>query len=467
MASASAASRYNRKQRRGAQRRGFQVAAAAAAVATAFAVTGCGSSGTSTSSNTNASSATPGTTAKPAGNATSGSITWEASPITTSGPDVRTVLIKAFEKAYPKIHVTLQSAPTNTDTYRGALTTQISGGGGPDVYMGDVIWPAQFAAHQLATPLSTYLGKSYFNTFAPGLIAGATYKGQVVGAPFFEDQGFLYYRKDLLAKDHLKVPTTWAQVASDSKAIQGKGQTKYGYVFQGADYEGATCNFMEFLADAGGKVLNSTNTKSVLSSNGDAVKALSEEVSLVKSGVSPKAQSTFQEANAMDAFAAGQSAFMRNWDYGYSTSQAAGSKVIGKVGVAPLPSFSGPGTGYSNIGGWNLYINPHSKNKAADVKFIQFMTGHDAQNILATKFSEIPTNEAVRTSSAVVKSNAVLAVVPRTKLVPRPAQTPQYASVSQALYQNISAALAGQKSPSAAISAANSAINTAVGGGGL
>src|SRR5579875_106194 len=453
------------------RRRTKAMAAGALAFGVAVALTGCGGGSGKASTSGSGSSGSGSSSSggqKASGNATSGSITWWASPITSSAPDPRTVLISAFEKAYPGIKVTLQDAPNDTDTNRSVLTTQISGGGGPDVYMGDVIWPAQFAAHQLAVPLSNYLPKSYFNTFAPGLIQGASYKGEVIGAPFFEDQGFLYYRKDLLAADNLSVPTTWEQLVSDSKTIQSKGQAKYGFVFQGADYEGATCDFMEFLADAGGKVLNSSNTKSALTANGDAVKALSFEVSLVKQGISPSAESTFQESQAMDAFDAGQSAFLRNWDYAYSTSQASGSSVIGKVGVAPMPTFSGnTPPGYSNIGGWNLYINPHSKNIAADLTFIKWMTGTDAQHILATQFSEIPTNESVRTSQSVVSANPVLAIVPKTKLVPRPAGTPAYPQVSQAIYQNVSSALAGQESPQAAISAANNSINQALSSSGL
>jgi multiple sugar transport system substrate-binding protein len=413
----------------------------------------------------------PTTTVAPAGSV-SGTITWEASPITSSSPDPRTVLISAFEKANPKVHVKLISAPSDTDTYRANLITQIAGGGGPDVYMGDVIWPAQFAAHQYATPISNFLGSSYFKGFAPGLIAGATYQGKVIGAPFFEDQGFLYYRKDLLKKDGLSVPKTWAQLAADSKIIQGKKQTQYGFVFQGSDYEGATCDFMEYLADADNSnvdtVLNGASSKSTLTANANAVKALTQEVDFVKEGISPKAESSYEEAQAMTAFQDGDSAFLRNWDYAYSTSQTSPSKVIGKVGVAPLPTFSAADyPGYSNIGGWNLYINPHSKDTAADVAFIKFLTGTQGQTILASQFSEIPTNEAVRTSPKVVASNAVLAVVPHTKLVPRPAQTPDYAAVSQSLYQNISAALAGTKSPSAAISSASSGINSALSGNSL
>ncbi|HLI41634.1 MAG TPA: extracellular solute-binding protein, partial [Streptosporangiaceae bacterium] len=143
-------------------------ALAAAGVASVLAIGACSSS----------SSSSPGTATAPAatGSATSGTITWWASPITTTSPDPRVVLIDAFEKAYPKIHVNLQSAPTDTDTNRASLITTISGGASsPDVYMGDVIWPAQFGHAGLAVPLSKYFPSSYWNSFAPGLVQGATY----------------------------------------------------------------------------------------------------------------------------------------------------------------------------------------------------------------------------------------------------------------------------------------------------
>ena len=434
----------------------MKVAAIVTAIATVGVLSACSSGG---------GGATSTSTSAASGNATKGSITWWASPITTSGADPRTVLISAFEKAYPNIKVKLVSAPNNTDTNRATLTTQISGGGGPDVYMGDVIWPAQFGAHQLAVPLSKYLPKSYWDGFASGLVDGATYKGQVYGAPFFEDQGFLYYRKDLLQENNLKVPTTWEELVQDSKTVQGKGEVKYGYVFQGDNYEGATCNFMEFLSDAGGTVLNKNQTKSTLDSPA-ATKALTFMQSLVKDGVSPQAESTFQETQSMNTFAAGQSLFLRNWDYAYSNSQASGSAVVGKVGVAPMPTFQGqPTPGYSNIGGWNLYVNPHSKNVAADLTFIKWMTGKDAQTTLATQFSEIPTNAAVRSSSAVKNANPVLAIVSKTKLVPRPAQTPNYPQVSKAIYTAVNGVLSGSAQPADAIKTANSSITSALGGG--
>ncbi len=452
--------------------KGWQLTALVGVVG-ALAAAGCSSSSTTSSAGGGATQSAGGATQSATGSATSGTIVWSASPIATNSfGDTRTTLITAFEKQYPNIHVNLTSAPTNTDTNRATLATEISGGSAtPDVFMGDVIWPAQFGAHQLAVPLSDYLPTSYWTQFAPGLVAGASYKGKIYGSPMFEDQGFMYYRKDLLAKEGMSPPTTWEQLQSEAKTLVSKNLVKYGFVWQGASYEGLTCNFMEYLASAGGTATKSDYSTATLDSPA-AIKAVTFMRSLVTSGVTPAAITTFQEAQAMNTFAAGDSAFLRNWDYAYSeaTSPATSKLKASQVGVEPMPAFSGePTPGYSNIGGWNLYINPHSKNINADLTFIKWMSSDTAQNILATKYSEIPTTTSVRNSPSVIALNPVLAIVGKTKLVPRPAGTPNYPALSTAIYTNVNAALAGSTSPSAAMAAAQSQANTALSttGGGL
>ncbi len=438
--------------------RSLQLTAVVGAVG-ALTLAGC-------SSSSSTSAAGGGATQSATGSATSGTIVWSASPIAGSGAtDTRTVLINAFEKINPGIHVTLVSAPTNTDTNRATLATEISGGATtPDVFMGDVIWPAQFGAHQLALPLTGLLPSSYFAQFAPGLIAGASYKGKVYGSPLFEDQGFMYYRKDLLAKAGLAPPTTWEQLESEAKTLLSKHLVKYGFVWQGASYEGLTCNFMEYLASAGGTATKSDYSTATLDSPA-AIKAVTFMRSLVTSGVTPSSITTFQESQAMNTFAAGNAAFLRNWDYAYSdaTTPATGTLKTSQVGVEPMPAFAGqPTPGFSNIGGWNMYINPHSKNVNLDLTFIKYLASAQAQTILATKYSEIPTTTLVRGSATVKALNPVLAIVGQTKLVPRPAGTPNYPALSTAIYTNVNSALAGSTSPSAAMAAAESQANTAL-----
>ena len=166
----------------------------------------------------------------------------------------------------------------------------------------------------------------------------------------------------------------------------------------------------------------------------------------------------------MSTFSSGQAAFLRNWDYAYSVaSTPATSKIVGKVGVAPLPTFAGQSyPGYSNIGGWNMYINPHSAHTAADLTFIQWLSSPAAQDILSERYGFISTVTAVRSDPKVIGSNPVFAVVPKTRLTPRPAGTPEYPALSTAIYQNLNGALAGSNSPSSAASAMQSAASTAL-----
>jgi multiple sugar transport system substrate-binding protein len=109
-----------------------------------------------------------------------------------------------------------------------------------------------------------------------------------------------------------------------------------------------------------------------------------------------------------------------------------------------------------------MYINPHSKNINLDLTFIKWLAGTQAQTILATKYSEIPTTTAVRNSPQVKALNPVLAIISKTKLVPRPAGTPNYPALSTAIYTNVNAVLAGSASPSSAMSAAQSQANSAL-----
>jgi multiple sugar transport system substrate-binding protein len=118
-------------------------------------------------------------------------------------------------------------------------------------------------------------------------------------------------------------------------------------------------------------------------------------------------------------------------------------------------------------GGWNLYINPHSKNLAADVDFLKWMTGSQAQTIIAEQGGEIPTVASVLQDSAVQATNPAFPIAAKNKLNARPSFVSQYSQVSEAIYNNVNAALSGSASPSSALSSASSQIDTALQSNGL
>lgn len=399
----------------------------------------------------------------------SGTITWFANQFGPTGTDVRKTLISAFEKAYPGIKVDLEQAPSDENTFQSELVTQISGGSsGFDVYNGDVVWPAQFGKKNLALPLNSYFDSSYWNTFSTGLIPSVTYDKQVYAAPLFTDNAFLFYRKDLLQKAHLPVPTTWEQLQSEAATLQKDGSVKYGFAAQFASYEGLTCDFTEFAADAGGSTVNAAGTSGTIDSAADQ-KALAYMRGLISSGVSPSAVTTFQEQQSESLFTSGQVAFLRNWTYAYADSNdPSDSKIVGKVGVTNLPTFAGqPAPGYSVTGGWNLSINPHSKHLAADVDFIKWMTGTQAQTIIAEQGGEIPTVASVLQTPQVQAANPAYPIAAKNKLNARPSFVPEYPQVSEAIYTNVNAALSGSASPGTALSSANTQIDAALSSNGL
>ncbi|MFB5192901.1 ABC transporter substrate-binding protein [Alicyclobacillus fastidiosus] len=430
-------------------------------VMTGGLLVGCGSSSSSTSTGST------NTTSNSSGGSSAGkkvTITWAIGSITHD--NLNQQLVAGFEKAHPNITVKIQPEASNTDTTRQQLTTAIGAGATtPDVYLGDVVWPAQFGSNNLAQPLNKLFPQSFWNRFSPGLVQGATYNNNIYAAPFFVDTAFLFYRKDLLKKAGLPVPTTWEQLQSDAQTLQKKNLVKYGFIWQGDSYEGLTCDFTEYLADAGGQVLNSSGQPVLSSAAGN--KAVSFMRSLITSGVTPNAVTTDQENQSMNLFEQGQVAFLRNWSYAWTDSQsAAQSKVVGKVGVVVLPTFAGESKHYSSVGGWDLYVNPHSKNLQADETFIDWLTGPEAQKILV-EHGELPTNAAVAKEASSIGKSPIFGLLPQVSYISRPSQSPNYPQLSQAIYSNINAALAGSASVSDALTKADSQMKSSSSNTGL
>src|SRR5690606_1636009 len=83
------------------------------------------------------------------------------------------------------------------------------------------------------------------------------YDGKRLALPVYVDAGLLYYRKDLLARyGYPSPPGTWDEMMDMARRIQEKERAAdpdfQGYVWQGAQYEGLVCNFLEVAVSAGG-----------------------------------------------------------------------------------------------------------------------------------------------------------------------------------------------------------------------
>src|SRR5215210_5460059 len=180
--------------------------------------------------------------------------------ILSKGPDTTGTLEKViaqFNKENKDFKVVLETASADTGQYFDEMRTQFQVGGGDiDVIGADVIWPAQLAANGWIEDLSELFTEEMQQDYLESTIETSTYKGKIYGVPWYSDAGMLLYRKDLLDKASLKPPQTWDELWSQAKKVQEKEGIKYGFVFQGAEYEGGVCNQCEYIWNAGGEVLD-------------------------------------------------------------------------------------------------------------------------------------------------------------------------------------------------------------------
>ena len=222
-------------------------------------------------------------------------------------------MIDEFNKKYgPDLKAKLVEFPASADEQRNQfIQRQQAKSGDCDVFSSDVIWTAEFASQKWLYDMTPYMeDKKAEYIEAP--IETVTYDGKIWGAPESSDAGLLYYNTDKVKE----VPATWQEVY---KQAESEG----GIVYQGAAYEGLTCDFLELFFGAGGEVLSEDGTKATIADGDAAVKALQFMVDGIKDGAAPKAVTTYMEPESLTAFQTGKYAYMRNWPYAYALNQKA------------------------------------------------------------------------------------------------------------------------------------------------
>jgi trehalose/maltose transport system substrate-binding protein len=315
-----------------------------------------------------------------------------------------------------------------------------------DVAMIDVVWPGSFAP--FLVNLKPKLGKQS-KIHAKGIVQNDTVNGKLVAMPWFGDFGMLYYRKDLLKKyGYSNPPATWTQLFTMAKKIQNGERTTNpnfsGFVFQGNAYEGLTCDALEWIASSGGGTFINSNGKVTINN-----KKATNVLNLFRSQIgvtTPRGVTTYQEGETHTAFIDGNAAFMRNWPYAYSLAQASGSKVKGKVGVAPLPHGTS-GHSVATVGGWQLAVNKYSKHKGAAIEFVRYATSKPVEKFDTITNSNVPTIPSLSKDKKFVKKYAPY-LSPATANVPRATRPSSilgtsYNEGSKDIYQAISQILNG------------------------
>jgi multiple sugar transport system substrate-binding protein len=365
----------------------------------------------------------------------------------TSG--AQTYAIEEFNKANPDINAKLLEFSTSADEQRTQFVQrQEAKSGECDVFYADVIWTAEFASQKWIYDMTPYV-ESRKGDLIEATLDSVTFEDKYWAMPQQTDAAFLYYRTDQVDE----VPATWQEVYEVADQNDG-------IVYQGAPYEGLTCDYLELAYAAGGEILSEDGKEAVIDSP-ENLKALQFMVDGVKNGIAANGVTTYMEEESRRYFESGRATFMRNWPYAFALGEKA-AKVKGKFAVAPFPEWEGGGTA-AILGGHNLVISQFSDNPGAALALVDFVTGDEMQVAQFRDYSLAPVLTAAYDDPAVQKkydfADELRDSVAQARSRP---VSPVYPQISQAIYENVNEALAGRVSPEEALKNAQAQMQQAL-----
>lgn len=390
-------------------------------------------------------------------------ITYSGSAVGSQGETVRRQ-IERFARMHPEIVVRVQPSPDDA-TQRHQLFVQWLNAhvGDPDVLELDVIWTSEFAAAGWIRPLEKYSPAR--SDFFPAAIEANLWDGKLYAIPWYVGVGLLYWRTDLL--DH--APRSLDELVSQAeRGMRAPNGPPYGFVWQGARYEGLITTFVEYLGAFGAEIMNDSGE--VVVDSPRAIRALTfMRDQITRYHIAPPEVLTWHEEETRFAFQNGNAVFMRNWPYAYSLlADSSQSRVAGHFAVAPMPAAEG-GRPTTALGGAELAINAYSEHPEIAWELIEYLTAPAQQLERAAATGDYPTRRALYDDPRLAKALTVPLDQVRAAIesaVPRPV-TPIYTQLSGLLQVQLHRALTGQSSPADALHDAARQMNAVIRESGL
>jgi trehalose/maltose transport system substrate-binding protein len=324
----------------------------------------------------------------------------------------------------------------------------------PDVYVIDAIWPGMLGEHFI--DLGPRLGTEVAQHF-PVLVSSNRVRGRLVAVPYHANVGILVYRTDLVREyGFAGPPATWDELETMALAIQNGERAKgrrdfWGYVWQGAPYEGLTCNALEWQAsEGGGHIIEDDGTISV--DNPRAIRAWRRAARWV-GVISPPEVIGYRELEAENAWRSGNAAFLRSWPATYAASLASAA-IQGRFAVTFVPA--GPSGRAVVLGENSLAVSRHSRHVDEAVALVRYLSRHDVQLKRSRTTSMPPTIPGLYDDPAVLQSNPYYPALKQVLLSgalsrPSAASGRKYAEVSRAYFRAVHSVLTGQHEAGTAV----------------
>ncbi len=296
--------------------------------------------------------------------------------------------VERFQAKHPDIRVRVEVAPFATvdaNLIQGAA----AGSTADVVKIYNIALPLHVSAGSIQ-PLDKYAEKTDKTDWLLPW-SSTVFDGKKYALPYEYRFFALLYRKDILDKAGMRVPTTWDEVCQAAGKINSP--QVMGYAF-GLSQAQATSVLLEWADDmvlsAGGKWFDEKGR--AIPNNLAAVKFFQTIADLVgKCRASGQAVVGFTYETIHQGLAAGTIAMAGLGTHRYVAIRAAGAKE--NLLWAPPPSYEKGKPAPVHVLGWTLVMGKHTKQPEAAWKFMEFMTSPEAQ-VLVAQGGEMPTRKS-------------------------------------------------------------------------
>ena len=400
-------------------------AAVVGAVSLALVATGCTSSGGGNSSN-----------------GVSGStITYWASNQsgTTTAADVKilTPILAHFTKT-TGIKVNLEVI--GWGDLQNNINNAVSSGSGPDVLNIGNTWAPYLAATKAFVPFTGKAATAIGGTskFVPSALATGGLAGQApTSVPYIGLSYGLFYSKALFAKAGISSPpSTWEELQADAKKLTTGGVEGIG--LEAGSYT-ENVHFAFITGEQNGGSWYDSSGKPTFTTDANVNGVLRYLDLMQTDKVVSTADAEYSNGTeALADLAKGKVAMVVDQNNG-NTALTADGMDASAYGVSNIPAPQGGKQINSGIQGINLSIFKNSKNQAADLEFIKFMTSSYAQAAIGRPYGTIPVVKGVTPNFSSDKTfMSVFSKIYDTQSAPYP-----LVASEGAFEQNVGAAVSG------------------------
>ena len=305
--------------------------------------------------------------------------------------------------------------------------------------------------------------------FISSLRESLSYKGDMYSVPFYGESSFLMYRKDLFEQAGIKVPQDpyyqpqWQEVADWAKKL--KTNDRAGICLRGKPGWGELLAPLDTVINTFGGRWFDMDWNATLNSP-EVNKAVNFYVKLLNDAGELGASSAgFQEC--ANLFGQGQTAMWYDATSAVSVLEDPQEypELQGKIGYMAAPIVEKPNSGWLYT--WSLGIPTHAKNPDGAWKFISWMTSKEYLKLVGEKlgwarvppgsrtstYTNLPQYEAISKSYGPLTLWSIEHATPTKPTVQPVPYTgiqfvgiPEFQDLGTRVSQQISAAIAGQKS---------------------